>query len=140
MKLIILIQLSEMNGAGKSNDPLELLENFVSHIFMYTRQFYEGLQIKREKSVTQILRQDFGWNCCFKKLKVHSYNASFWLSTKNVPLKGKTPFKKYRDVKVTSQMLFIFTHFTPFLTLTNQLPNTKCIKKEIQILSLILTL
>ena len=49
-----------MNGAGKSNDPLELLENFVSHIFMNTKQFYEGLQIKREKSVTQILRQDFG--------------------------------------------------------------------------------
>ena len=49
-----------MNGAGRSNGPLELLENFVSHIFMNTKQFYEGLHIKREKSVTQILRQDFG--------------------------------------------------------------------------------
>ena len=49
-----------MHGTGRSYGSLELLENFVSHIFMNTKQFYEGLHIKREKSVTQILRQDFG--------------------------------------------------------------------------------
>ena len=61
-----------MHGTGRSYGSLELLENFVSHIFMNTKQFYEGLHIKREKSVTKILRQDFGWNYCFKKLKVRS--------------------------------------------------------------------
>ena len=37
-------------------------------------------------------------------------------------------------------MSFIFLQFTSFLTLTNQLSNTKCIKKEIQIPFLILIL
>ena len=74
--IIILIQLSEMHGAGRSNGMLELLENFVSHqLFMKTKHLYEGLYMQSEKSVRIILREDFGWH--WKTLGDNSWNRAF---------------------------------------------------------------